>query len=230
MADRKRILGFLHFRTDLGDGTRSGVYFDSCSGNCHRSCTPSVFLKEHQFCGDTPERNEYTEDELIAYLLEEKKWCYTKKLGISFLGKEPLADPLFCYHVGEGIKRAGMDLQIWTCATCDQTAFDQVRSVTDLFVVNFFTPVPGLHRPFCGFSYNAVLERIYYLDRKAFPYRVRIPILPGINHSSPTALIAFLNSLKNMKSVILDFSHSGFSSEEIKNFRNRFLEKGIILY
>lgn len=228
--ERKQILGFSHFRTDLGEGMRSGVYFNSCNGICSNVCVPCVFIKEHPFGDDTHEEHFFTEEELISYLREEKIWCYTKPLGITFLGKEPLADPFFAARVGKAVKNMGMNLHVWTCANCSLTAFDLFYGVADMFVVNFFSPISARHRPFNGFSFDRVVENLFYLDRKRFPFRIRIPVLEGVNDDSPGALAGFLTNFSNVKSVILDFSFVSFSAEQEKEYREHFLRRGLILY
>ena len=228
--DRKQILGFAHFRTDIGDGMRSGVYFNSCHGTCFKTCVPFSFLPEHPFAEDTEEKHFFTESELIEYLREEKTWCYTRPLGISFLGREPLADPFFVRRVGEGVKALGMNLHVWTCATCSPTSFDMMYGVADLFVVNLFSPIKGRHCPFNGFSFQQVVDNLFYLDRKQFPYRIRIPVLKGVNDDCPGALAGFLASFPHMKSLILDFSFVSFTEEEKKAYRSPFLRQDIVLY
>lgn len=230
MEEKKWIAGFLHYRTDLGDGMRSGVFFGDCPGICSRVCASFTHLKEHDFGADTQESRSYTASELITYLLEEKKLCSSKDLGISFLGKEPLRDPSFCRKVGWGLKKAGMNLQISTCCTTSPAAFDMLYGICDLFLVNFFSLLPKTHLPFSGYSRERVMENISYLDTKAFPYRIRIPVLPGVNEKEAVPLASFASNLKCVKSVILDFTHSSLDSDAISNYRAAFLKRGVFLY
>ena len=41
-------------------------------------------------------------------LKEEKTLCYTKKLGITFLGEDPLSDPFYCKDVAKEIKESNL--------------------------------------------------------------------------------------------------------------------------
>ncbi len=228
--EKRRILGFLHYTTELGDGMRSAVVMDSCLGNCSHLCAPYRFVKEHSFGEDLLEKNQYSAKELVSYLKEEKLLCYTKPLGITILGKEPLADPLYCREVALGIRGLGMNLHLHTCLHCDQTAFDLLYGLVDLFCINFFTPIPGRHRPFKGYSYDRVRENLSYLDRKGFPYRLRVFVVKGVNDDSAVAIMQFVKALISMKSLILDFTHSGLNEEEKRRYRSVFLSEGIILY
>ena len=45
MIEKTKISGFLHYRTDLGDGVRTGVVFSFCRENCSKICLPYDFLQ-----------------------------------------------------------------------------------------------------------------------------------------------------------------------------------------
>lgn len=226
----KQILTFEHFRTDLGDGVRTGVYFNLCSGRCNGLCSPCKMIKEHPFGEDTKEADLYSADLLAEYLREEKIWYYKAPLGITFLGKNPLSDPHFCFEVGRKLKENDMSLYIVTCGNHDAFAFDLVSGVCDLFCFRFFSPIPGVNKKIFGPDFERVLDNLYYLDRSNYPYRILIPLLPGINDTSPVAMASFVENFKNKKSVILDFSHVSFSEEEKLRWRRTFLERNIVLY
>ncbi len=219
-----------HYRTDLGDGTRTGVVFNQCSGHCEYFCAPFPAQEEHPFLDDVKSRFYYTAEELANYLREEQLLCYTKKLGITFLGKEPLNDPYFCYELAKRICSFGMNLNIWTCGHCDFSSIRLLSEFCDMFVFQFVSPLSAYHHPFKTYRFQNVLENLYRLDTSGYPYRVRIPVREGVNSTSPGALSLYLSSLKNMKSLILDFSLSCLSHDEIKSYRQHFLSKGFILY
>lgn len=230
MAAERKLFRFLHFRTDLGDGIRTGVFFHNCSHNCSRFCLPNQFLRQRSFEGAPAEALFYTEEELIRYLQEEKVLCYTKKLGISFMGCEPLADPLFCYRVACGVKENSMDLQIHTCTTTSETGFDMLYGLADLFIVNLFSFVNFGNKPYPEYSADEVLARIRYLDDRGFPYRLRIPVIREINGKQSVVLSDFASKLKCVKSVILDFSLSDLTEEEKAEYRFAFQKRDVILY
>ncbi len=230
MEQSKHFLGFEHFRTDLGDGLRTGVYFDSCHGTCFDACVPNSFLKEHPFAMDTKERSFYTQSELISYLKEEKLWCHSKPLGISFLGKEPLSDASFCHGVGRAVKEMGMGLDIWTCGTVSRAAFDLLYGVADCFVFRLFSAIPCRNLPELYPLFDRILDHLFYLDQKNFPYRVQIPVIKNVNETAAGALSGLLLKLENVKSIILDFSNCSLDSDQQAEYRNAFLKHQLVLY
>ncbi|MBQ3866735.1 MAG: 4Fe-4S cluster-binding domain-containing protein [Clostridia bacterium] len=143
MDDYYRLVsGFQHFRTDLGDGMQTAVYINGCLGRCAKTCA-CPYLPEHDVGIDETEKKRYTADELIAYLLEEKKWCASRRLTIAFLGGEPLSDPWYCFHVAKALKKAGMGVVFSTCGNAGENALFIVREVTDLFIFELYTIIPS---------------------------------------------------------------------------------------
>ncbi len=230
MAEKKRIQGFLHYRTDLGDGVRTGIVFSDCTELCSRCCSSFQFLPDHEFCEDTAEKSEYSSQELLRYLQEEKTMYYAKELGISFLGKEPLRDPFFCSEVAQGLKELGMGLQIYTCGMCSMTAFDLMDGLVDLYFLRAFLPffsenVQG------AFHQGEQLRRIAeLLDTRGTPYRFLLPVLPSGNVLDTEAFAEYALGLKKLKSVVLDFSNCEIPLEEQNKYRMAFLKRKIPLY
>ena len=230
MYGTKRIRGFLHYRTDLGDGVRTGVVFSDCSEECGAVCETFRFLPEHDFSEDTLEKSEYTSSELIAYLLEEKTMYYAKPIGITFLGKEPLRDPFFCREVALGLKQVGIGLQIYTCGMCSMTSFECLDGLVETYVLRVF-----LSSFFS--SENSVFHRgeqvrraIDYLERRGTPYRICLPISSSCTVESAEAFSDYLLTLSGVKSVILDFSVQPLASDLKDALKSVFLKKRIPLY
>ena len=130
----------------------------------------------------------------------------------------------------DGIKKAGMNFQVYTCADVPGYVFDKLFGVVDLYVIRLFSLRPKKHRPYPDYDLNRVLENISFLDRKKVPFRLLIPVLKGTNDTEAEKLALFAASLRSLKSVILDFTHSELNSEEEQNYRAAFLSKGVALY
>lgn len=230
MPEKKKIEGFLHFRTDLGDGVRTGVVFSDCREDCGGFCSDFRFITEHGFAEDTLEQPEYSSEELLRYLLEEKTLYYAKKLGITFLGREPLRDPFFCTEVARGLREAGIGLQIYTCAMCSHTSFEMLDGLVELYVLRAFPP-------FFSDDLNAVFDRnehlrqvVSFLEHRRTPYRILIPCSDTLSKSDTERFADYLQNLHSLKSVILDFSASVLTLDEQTELKKIFLYRKIPLY
>jgi pyruvate-formate lyase-activating enzyme len=230
VAERHFIKGFYHYREDLYGGVRTAVVFDCCRGDCEFACAPFPFPTEHPFAEDMPETYLYSAGEMAEYLQREQVLFGNRPIGITFMGKEPLRLISFCYDLGSAVHQKGMDLHIWTCGTCSSLAYDILRPFTDLYIFQLFSPWKRKDEFFSSFPYERVMENLFTLDEKQHPYRIRIPVIRGINERSPEEFLPLLAKLKNRKSVILDFSRSGLKENEIFSYRNVFLNQNIVLY
>lgn len=230
MYSTKKIQGFLHYRTDIGDGVRTGVVFRDCTEKCEKYCSFYRYIPEHEFCEDSYEKDEYTSEELVKYLLEEKTMYYARKIGITLLGREPLRDPFFCKELAQGLKAADTDLQIHTCGMCSMTAFEMMDRLVDLYVLRVFLPLfAKLEQG--DFDRGAqVCKVLDFLEERRTPYRILIPILPSNTARDAEELAERILSLRSLKSVCLDFSNSPLNEEEQKVFRYAFLKRKIPLY
>lgn len=219
MMAEKKIQGFLHYRTDLGDGVRTGVVFSDCTEPCSHVCSSFSFIPDHGFCGDTPEKNEYTSTELAKYLKEEKAMYYAKKLGITFLGREPLRDPFFCAEVAKELKENGIDLQIFTCGMCSTVAFEYLDGLVEKYVLRIFLPL------------EERMKRIVdFLETRETPYRIQLPVSESDSLSQAESFAEYALRLHSLKSVWIHFAAPGISDERQKAFRRIFLDRKIPLY
>lgn len=229
--ERKRfIYGFAHYRTDIGDGVRTGIYFGDCPGGCNEACMNFKRIKEHNFVDDTKEKYLYSADELVEYLREEKMLFSSKTLGISFLGREPLSDIDFCLKTALGIRKLNMTLQIATCGSCDPYYYSAIKDWCELLYFRMFAPIPGIRPPVPGYSFERVWDNLLFLERKKIPYRLLIPVIRGMNTNTAEGFSAVASSMRSMKSVVLDFSYSGFSETEIYKFKKEFYRRNLTLY
>lgn len=226
---RTKICGFLHYRLDLGEGMQTAVFFDHCHKRCVEYCK-GTFLCEHPTEYDESEKGSYTADELIEYLLREQRLCASRKLSIFFTGGEPLMDPWFCFHLAKALKENDMGVIFRTCGCLPSRYLYVVKPYADLFLFDLFTMIPSDHKRLTGFPVKISLDALDLLERNNMPYRLRLKILPGINDMEPLAFASFCGTLRNVKSVILDFSRSQMTDREIRSYRNVFLEQGIVLY
>ena len=230
MEVEQRILGFCHYRTDLGDGTRTGVVFAGCHGNCHNICTPKFLPLTRPFAEDTPERDCYTVTELTQYLREEKVLCYTKRLGVTLMGREPLIASQFCLELARRLQKEEMDINVWTCGAVSTQVYRDMKKYCSLFVYRYLTPFSEKIDPCPLYPRSYALEMLSFLDEENFPYRVLVPVVKGMNEKDSAPIAQALSSLKHVKSVVLDFSASDLSAEEQLQYRKDFLNHRLILY
>lgn len=223
-SETVKIQGILRYREDLGQGVRTGVLFGSCKGKCERICSEfSAILKPFPY-------ENLTGDELRSFLLEEDRDYLSRRVNVTLLGKDPLRSPRFCRALAKDLKNAGLSVDIHSCALGGEGAVEMLLDFCHLFVFTFLTTNPARYRRLTGENLQDAAKTILHADRIGAPFRLRIPVMRGVNTDEAEEFSIFCSLLKNVKSVILDFSYADFSDEEKRAFRASFFKRGIILY
>ena len=229
MRSNLRVSGFLHFRTDLGEGIRSGVILEHCRERCHSCCCPASFFTKSLF-DEASDKTLYSPEELIAYLKEERTLYDSKPLGINLMGSEPLRMPHYCLQIAAALKKDNVSLHIHTCALCEAEVFSMLWPYVDLFVLNLFCITDKRFKPFPDYPVSDVINNILYLDNEKIPYRICVKVLSHTSKNELYRIAAFLKKRSSLKSIILDFSASQMDLEAQREIRHLFLEKGIIIF
>lgn len=230
MEEANALCKILHFRHDIGDGLRCGVLFYYCHRDCHAVCCPDPLMKQAGLYDENGTLHRFTAKTLGKYLEEERLYCATKPLGITFLGREPLENPRFCREAGIEISRLGMSLQINTCAITQKESFAKMLGICDLFNVRFFLPVAIHHPAFSHYPVKRVMDNLRFLDAHHAPFRITIPVIKDVNENAAVAIASFLSSFSSLASVILDFDGSSLDMDAQSEYRTAFLKRKIPLY
>lgn len=224
-----KIRGVLHYRDDLGEGLRTGIVLDECPGKCDCVCNSHKIVPESSFFDgeEHSDKEYYTASEMIEFIRQEKIWYPTRKVGITFLGKEPLNNLFFCRDVAASLKKSGTSFDLYTCATAPIPNYDCLYGLVDCFYLNLFAVRQSAFKSFNKVNFRTVKETILYLDRYKFPYSIRIPAVEKIRTEEARKLSEFVCSLENYHSVKIDFSASSFSEEEKRKFIAEFESRGV---
>lgn len=139
-------------------------------GSCIRVCPKHLI----RMCG-----SRVTASALIWHLRKDKAYLENVGGGITFSGGEPLAQPEF---LSECLERLG---DIHTCIETSGYAapkvFRKVVSKLDYIIMDLKIMDEEKHRHYTGVSNHCILENLEYLKNSGKPFRIRIPVIPGVN-------------------------------------------------
>ena len=147
---------------------------DHCTacGVCVRSCP----LRLRKICGIQMEAEELTEK-----LLKDKDYLNALHGGVTFSGGEPTGQPEFLL---ECLRRlAGMHRAIETSGYCQPEIFREILNDLDYIVMDIKLADEAQHRHYTGVSNRIILENLDQLKASGKPFRIRIPVIPGVNDS-----------------------------------------------
>jgi len=100
--------------------------------------------------------------------------------GVTFSGGEPLRQDVFLDAMLRTCRRRELHTVVDTSGHAPLSVMEKVAPLADLFLYDLKLMDDEAHRRFTGVSNRAVLENLLLLNRLGRPFRIRIPMVPGI--------------------------------------------------
>ena len=148
-----------------------GQHCTAC-GRCIRACPQGL----RKLCG-----TRYEASALAEKLLRDKDYLTAMGGGITFSGGEPTGQPEFLLEVLD--RTAAMHRAIETSAYCSGKVFSAVLARVDYVMMDLKLMDPERHRHYTGVPNEPILENLERLKKSGKPFRIRIPVIPGVNDS-----------------------------------------------
>ena len=148
-----------------------GQHCTAC-GRCIRACPQGL----RKLCG-----TRYEASVLAEKLLRGKDYLTAMGGGITFSGGEPTGQPEFLLEVLD--RTAAMHRAIETSAYCSGKVFSAVLARVDYVMMDLKLMDPERHRHYTGVPNKPILENLERLKKSGKPFRIRIPVIPGVNDS-----------------------------------------------
>ena len=150
----------------------TGVQTCTACGQCVRACPQGL----RRICG-----TRYDAQSLAQKLLRDAAYLAAMGGGVTFSGGEPTGQPQFLLELLE--RTASMHRAIETCGYCSEATFTAVLARVDYVLLDLKLIDPQRHRRYTGVSNEPILENLQRLKKSGKPFRVRIPVIPGVNDS-----------------------------------------------
>jgi len=139
-------------------------------GKCVRACP----LGLRRICG-----KKMKAEELAARLLKDQDYLKKQGGGVTFSGGEPAAQGEFLLECLSLL--APMHKAIETSGYCDPDLFREIIGGLDYIIMDIKHSDDGLHRRYTKVSNQKILMNLELLKKSGKPFRIRIPVIPGIN-------------------------------------------------
>ncbi len=161
-------------------------------GKCEKVCPYNALL----YYG-----KEFTVEELLPILLEDKDFYDNTNGGVTLSGGECLLYADFCAELLKRLKEKGIHTAIDTCGYVNREAIDKVLPYTDIFLYDIKALDNDVHIKCTGQSNKVILENLQYIDKKGKAIEVRIPYVPEYNANQMEKIAKFLKTVTNLKKV-----------------------------
>ncbi len=139
-------------------------------GECVRACP----LHLRKICGV-----EYTAGELAEKLLKDKVIFDMNGGGVTVSGGEPTGQPEFLLELLERLK--GIHRAMETCGYCQPDTFRRILERLDYVIMDIKMVDAELHKKWTKRDNGLILENLEQLKKSGLPFRIRIPLIPGVN-------------------------------------------------
>lgn len=145
---------------------------DACvlCGACVEIC-PNRLRK---ICGER-----VSAEQLAARLLKDRDYLRMQEGGITFSGGEPTGQPEFLLACLKQIR--SMHRAIETCGYCSPQLFQEILGELEYVIFDIKLVDPDMHRHYTGVDNKIILQNLQQVKESQTPFRVRIPVIPGIN-------------------------------------------------
>lgn len=166
-----------------GPGLRCTVFFKGCPLGCSWCHNPEGLDLDPEFMrtavGSREVGRYYRASELAEKLLSYAPVFAGTEGGITFSGGEPLMQADFLMAVMRLLK-GKMHLLLQTSGYAPPDIFQEAAALADLVYFDFKIADPEEHEKYTGRDNGPILDNLIWLDRSGFPYRIRMPLIPGV--------------------------------------------------
>jgi pyruvate formate lyase activating enzyme len=147
---------------------------DLCD-NCG-ACADKCYAEALTMCG-----KDYTSEELVARLLQDKNFFDTSGGGVTVSGGEPLSQADFTVEVLKGLKEAGVHTALDTTGFAPWEALERTMPWVDLYLYDLKHMDSAKHKAAVGVPNEIIHENARLLAGHGKALQIRIPVIPRFN-------------------------------------------------
>lgn len=124
---------------------------------------------------------EYTIDEVLKVVLQDKIFYKKSGGGVTLSGGEPLLQIDFTQELLRRLKEEGIHTTVDTCGAVSFDALERAAQYTDLFLYDIKLMDDKKHMEYIGAANKIILDNLVKLSQIHDDINIRMPIIEGIN-------------------------------------------------
>lgn len=124
---------------------------------------------------------EYSAERLMEEIEKETLFMDRSKGGVTFCGGEPLMQPDYLLHVLRLCGERNIHRAVDTTLYARPEVVGRIVPHTDLFLIDLKLMDSDKHRRYCGVPNELILSNIRKIAGAGKDFRIRIPLIEGIN-------------------------------------------------
>ncbi len=234
-----RVFDIKRFAVHDGPGIRVTIFLKGCTLRCRWCHNPEATLpdgceieKVQKLNGNEhtvlePVDKEMTAEEVMAVIRKELVFMEESGGGVTFSGGEPFIQADFLMEILAVCKQEGIHTTIDTSGYVSEEKFIKSFPLTDLYLFDLKMINSEDHAKYTGKPNHLIINNIRLLTENKKIYRIRIPVIPGINTSAQQLndFVQFIDSLNHPPEGIdlLPYHKIGSSKYERFGIENKMM-------
>ena len=152
-----------------------------------------------------------TAEEVMQVIRRDRMFYDRSGGGVTLSGGEPLMQPDFARHLLKACREEGIRTAVETTGYVPWDHISRILPYTDLFLYDFKSPDPEIHRSWTGADNKRILQNLIQLKTAGACIHVRVPVIPGMNDQADTIgkMAAILDQLGISARSLLPFHQYG---------------------
>ena len=150
-------------------------------------------------------------DRILDICLQDKVFYENSNGGVTISGGEPSLQIDFLNELLTKLKKVGIHTAIETTVFNSLENLESLYDKIDLFIIDIKHRDSKTHKDYTSVSNDLILNNISQITKNAKDYLIRIPVIPGFNHSVKDAheFVKLFKSLGIQKVQLLPFHQFG---------------------
>lgn len=140
------------------------------------ACADKCYAEALTLCG-----KDYTSEELVNRLLQDKNFFDTSGGGVTISGGEALCQIDFIVEVMQGLKANGIHVALDTTGFAPWETVERTTPYVDLYLYDLKHMDSAKHKAAVGVPNERILENAQKLAQRGKKLQIRIPVIPRFN-------------------------------------------------
>lgn len=130
----------------------------------------------------------YTLEEVMAVIMRDYNIYNNSGGGVTLSGGDPVYQHEFAYALLNACHEKGIHTALETSASCSETVFRKLLSVTDYIFFDLKHMNPNQHKEGVGVDNTHILNNAHILAQSGKEFLFRTPLIPGYNDTEENIL------------------------------------------
>lgn len=138
---------------------------------------------------------EYTVDELVRLLIQDKVFYKKSNGGVTLSGGECLAQADFAVELAKKLFENGVSVYVDTCGFVEREVLEKIIPYTEKFLYDIKAVDPQIHKSLTGKDNKIILDNLMFLVETGCNIEIRYPFVKGYNDGEYVKIIDLMERM-----------------------------------